>query len=151
MLCEPSFLTVSCLLLYQVHLDYRKFCLVLWVHYSCGDCPYGGLRYPGYAATLNNQLVLLLKSHTYLAVYDNMSQSQQTDIVNQIKTLDPLTPREEEVLQLILAGQSNREIAGTLSISESTVKTHVRNIFSKYDVGSRAELISTLLKNQRVE
>ena len=42
---------------------------------------------------LNNQLVLLLKSHTYLAVYDNMSQSQQTDIVNQIKTLDPLTPR----------------------------------------------------------
>jgi DNA-binding CsgD family transcriptional regulator/MFS family permease len=100
---------------------------------------------------LNNQLVLLLKSHTYLAVYDNMSQSQQTDIVNQIKTLDPLTPREEEVLQLILAGQSNREIAGTLSISESTVKTHVRNIFSKYDVGSRAELISTLLKNQRVE
>lgn len=99
---------------------------------------------------LNNQLVLLLKSHTYLAVYDNMSQSQQTDIVNQIKTLDPLTPREEEVLQLILAGQSNREIAGTLSISESTVKTHVRNIFSKYDVGSRAELISTLLKNQRL-
>ena len=100
---------------------------------------------------LNNHLVLLLKSHAYLAAYDNMSQSQQTDIVQQVKTLDPLTVREQEVLQLILSGKSNREIAGALFISESTVKTHARNIFSKYDVGSRAELISTLLKNQRVE
>jgi DNA-binding NarL/FixJ family response regulator len=79
-----------------------------------------------------------------------MSQSQQTDIVRQIKTLDPLTAREQEVLQLILSGKSNREIAVALFISESTVKTHARNIFSKYDVGSRAELISTLLKNQRL-
>jgi DNA-binding CsgD family transcriptional regulator len=100
---------------------------------------------------LNYQLVLLLKSHAYLAAYDNMSQSQQTDIVRQIKTLDPLTVREQEVLQLILSGKSNREIAGALFISENTVKTHARSIFSKYDVGSRAELISTLLKNQRVE
>ena len=100
---------------------------------------------------LNRQLVLLLKNHTYLTAYDNMNQSRQRDIVCQIKTLDPLTPREQEVLQLILSGKSNREIAGALFISESTVKTHARNIFSKYDVGSRAELISTLLKNQRVE
>lgn len=100
---------------------------------------------------LNRQLVLLLKNHTYLTAYDNMNQSRQRDIVCQIKTLDPLTPREQEVLQLILSGKSNREIAGALFISESTVKTHVKNIFSKYDVGSRAELISTLLKNQRVE
>jgi DNA-binding CsgD family transcriptional regulator/MFS family permease len=100
---------------------------------------------------LNQQLVLLLKSHAYLAAYDNMSQLQQTNIVCQIKTLDPLTAREQEVLQLILSGKSNREIAGALLISESTVKTHARNIFSKYDVSSRAELISTLLKNQMVE
>ena len=100
---------------------------------------------------LNNQLVLLLKSHAYLAAYDNMGQSQQTDIVRQTKTLDPLTVREQEVLQLILSGKSNREIAGALFISESTVKTHARNIFSKYDVGSRAELISTLLKNQTID
>lgn len=100
---------------------------------------------------LNRQLVMLLKSHVYLAAYDNMSQSQQTDIIGQIKTLAPLTVREQEVLQLILSGKSNREIAGALFISESTVKTHTRNIFSKYDVGSRAELISTLLKNQTGE
>ena len=100
---------------------------------------------------LNRRLVLLLKSHTYLAAYDNMSQSQQTDIIHQIKTLDPLTVREKEVLQLILSGKSNREIAGALYISENTVKTHIRNIFSKYDVSSRVELVSTLLKNQTAE
>ncbi|MDD4475204.1 MAG: LuxR family transcriptional regulator [Eubacteriales bacterium] len=99
---------------------------------------------------LNHRLVLLLKSHAYLAAYDNMSQSQQTDIIHQIKTLDPLTVREKEVLQLILSGKSNREIAGALYISENTVKTHAKSIFSKYDVSSRAELVSTLLKNQTV-
>ena len=100
---------------------------------------------------LNRQLVLLLKSHAYLAAYDNMIQSQQTDIVRKVKTLDPLTVREHEVLQLILSGKSNREIARDLFISENTVKTHARSIFSKYDVSSRAELISTLLKNQTGE
>ena len=100
---------------------------------------------------LNRRLVLLLKSHTYLAAYDNMSQSQQTDIIHQIKTLDPLTVREQEVLQMILSGKPNREIARALYISENTVKTHIRNIFSKYDVSSRVELVSTILKNQTDE
>ncbi|HXL05138.1 MAG TPA: LuxR C-terminal-related transcriptional regulator [Bacillota bacterium] len=77
-----------------------------------------------------------------------MSKTQQIDIIRQTETLEELTVREKEVLQHILSGKSNREIAQALFISESTVKTHARNIFSKYDVGSRAELISTLLKNQ---
>ena len=92
--------------------------------------------------------ILLLKKHAYLAAYDRMSETEQTDIIRQTKTLEELTAREKEVLQHILSGKANREIAGALFISESTVKTHARNIFSKYDVGSRAELISTLLKNQ---
>jgi DNA-binding CsgD family transcriptional regulator len=100
---------------------------------------------------LNHQLVLLLKSHAYLAAYDNMSKTQQKNIVLKVKTLDPLTVREQEVLQLILSGKSNHEIAMALFISENTVKTHARSIFSKYDVSSRSELISTLLKNQTGE
>jgi DNA-binding NarL/FixJ family response regulator len=46
-----------------------------------------------------------------------------------------LTPREAEVLRLIAAGQSNREIARTLFVSEATIKTHVNRIFAK--TGSR--------------
>src|SRR5512142_291175 len=46
-----------------------------------------------------------------------------------------LTPREAEVLRLIAAGKSNREIARSLFVSEATVKTHVNRIFAK--TGSR--------------
>jgi DNA-binding CsgD family transcriptional regulator/MFS family permease len=95
---------------------------------------------------LNRRLVKLLRSHAYLAVYDSMSADQQTAILNEIEPLAPLTAREQEVLEWILSGRSNREIAASLFISESTVKTHARNIFSKYDVTSRAELISALLR-----
>ena len=52
---------------------------------------------------------------------------------------DELTPREAEVLRLIAAGQSNREIARTLFVSEATVKTHVNRIFAKTGSRHRAQ------------
>ena len=52
---------------------------------------------------------------------------------------DELTPREAEVLRLIAAGQSNREIARTLFVSEATVKTHVNRIFAKTGSRDRAQ------------
>jgi DNA-binding NarL/FixJ family response regulator len=42
-----------------------------------------------------------------------------------------LTPRERDVLRLLAKGQSNRDIAARLVISEATVKTHINNIFAK--------------------
>jgi LuxR family maltose regulon positive regulatory protein len=53
-----------------------------------------------------------------------------------------ISSREQEVLRLISAGYSNREIAGKLSISESTVKTHVGNIYTKLNVNSRVQAIT---------
>lgn len=50
-----------------------------------------------------------------------------------------LTDRELEVLRLIAAGRSNREIAETLFISEKTVKSHVGSIFGKLDVTDRTQ------------
>jgi DNA-binding NarL/FixJ family response regulator len=52
---------------------------------------------------------------------------------------DDLTPREAEVLRLIAEGQSNREIARTLFVSEATVKTHVNRIFAKTGSRDRAQ------------
>ena len=95
---------------------------------------------------LNRHLAMLLKSHAYLAVYESMSKPQQTAVVVQSATLEPLTVREQEILEVLLDGKSNRQIAEELFISENTVKTHIRNIYAKYDVSSRAELISTVLK-----
>ena len=52
---------------------------------------------------------------------------------------DQLTPREQEVLQLIAAGQSNREIAAALFISERTVKNHVNSILRRLDLRDRTQ------------
>jgi DNA-binding CsgD family transcriptional regulator len=50
----------------------------------------------------------------------------------------PLTSREAEVLRLVATGMSNREIAGTLVLSEHTVHRHVANILGKLSLSSRA-------------
>ncbi len=53
--------------------------------------------------------------------------------------LAALTPREEEILKLLATGDSNREIAQRLFISEQTVKNHVANIFRKLEVNDRTK------------
>jgi DNA-binding NarL/FixJ family response regulator len=54
---------------------------------------------------------------------------------------DDLTPREVEVLRLIAAGLSNREIADRLVVSGATVKTHVNRIFAKIGARDRAQAV----------
>ena len=54
----------------------------------------------------------------------------------------PLSLRETEILQLIAAGRTNREIAGQLVVSENTIKTHVARILEKLDTNSRGEAVA---------
>ncbi len=53
-----------------------------------------------------------------------------------------LTDREEEVLQLVAQGKTNKEIASQLVISESTVKYHLRNILEKLHLENRAQVMA---------
>ena len=53
--------------------------------------------------SLNRHLVMLLKNHIYLTVYDGMSKTQQIDVIRKTETLEELTVREKEVLQHILS------------------------------------------------
>jgi DNA-binding NarL/FixJ family response regulator len=57
------------------------------------------------------------------------------------KRLDLLTERELEVLTLVAHGLSNMEIAERIFISEGTVKTHIRRLFSKLDVRDRTQAV----------
>jgi NarL family two-component system response regulator LiaR len=61
-----------------------------------------------------------------------------------------LTPREREVLALLVKGLNNAEIARRLCISPSTSKAHVSNILSKMGVSNRAEAISLALQQNLV-
>jgi NarL family two-component system response regulator LiaR len=61
-----------------------------------------------------------------------------------------LTPRERDVLALLVEGLTNKEIAGRLSISRSTVKVHVSNILSKLNVSSRGEAINIAIQNRLI-
>ena len=54
-----------------------------------------------------------------------------------------LTQRESEVLALMVAGLSNRAIAGRLTVSEETVKTHARGIYRKLGVTNRRDAVVT--------
>jgi DNA-binding NarL/FixJ family response regulator len=56
-----------------------------------------------------------------------------------------LTPREQEVFDLLSKGLSNKQISEGLGTSERTVKAHLSSIFKKFTVDSRAELLSLLL------
>ena len=53
-----------------------------------------------------------------------------------------LSPREREVLQLIVAGHSSKEIARTLAVSVTTVERHITHVYEKLGVHGRAEAAS---------
>ena len=66
-------------------------------------------------------------------------------------TSDALTVRELNVLNLLAQGRSNKEIAMKLYISETTVKSHLRSIFTKLNVLSRTEAISVASRRGLVQ
>jgi LuxR family transcriptional regulator, maltose regulon positive regulatory protein len=58
------------------------------------------------------------------------------------KLPEPLSERELEVLTLVAAGKTNREIAGELFVAKSTVKTHIKNIYRKLDTHNRTQALA---------
>ena len=61
-----------------------------------------------------------------------------------------LTPREVQVLRLVAAGKSNKELADALSLSVKTIERHVGNILMKLDVTSRVAATAWAYENEMV-
>jgi LuxR family maltose regulon positive regulatory protein len=70
---------------------------------------------------------------------DGAQTPPSKDELTALATAASISAREQEVLRLVSAGLSNREIARQFSISVSTVKTHLDNIYRKLDVSSRMQ------------
>jgi DNA-binding NarL/FixJ family response regulator len=92
-----------------------------------------------------------------------VGQNKVTDLVEILRSYLPaaetvkaskqafgLTARELDVVSAIVSGFTNREIAGKFSISEQTVKHHLRNIFDKVGVSNRLELALFAINHQLV-
>lgn len=62
----------------------------------------------------------------------------------------PLSHREKEILALVMLGRTNREIARTLFLAESTVKTHLSSAFRKLDARSRSEAVTRITDPENV-
>ncbi len=81
------------------------------------------------------------------------AQARTPDIrerIEEVREQYQLTPREKEVVELIYRGRTNREIAEMLFLSESTVKTHVYNIFRKMGVKNRVG-VHCIINEESVE
>jgi len=88
-----------------------------------------------------------------LALRDVLSRSRDFDIARraglpiprELRKGEPLTTREREICELLVSGRSNREIGDALFISVATTKVHVKHIFEKLGVHSRAEVAARFL------
>jgi len=85
-----------------------------------------------------------LKNHTL-----GISYFQDKAALNRIYDEKNITKREQEIIELILQGKSNREIEKEIFISIYTVKNHIQNIYSKLGVRSRTKLIQLILDYQQ--
>lgn len=88
-------------------------------------------------------------------VYDGgapMSPNIARKVVSSFKatTESPLTPRETEVLQKLCDGDNYKSIANTLGISGDTVRAHIKNIYEKLHVHSRAAAVKKALKDRLI-
>jgi RNA polymerase sigma factor (sigma-70 family) len=81
------------------------------------------------------------------ALSRSTQQRQRTGEKNEARRLlDSLTPREFEVMQLVVAGMLNKQIAAELAIAEKTVKVHRGRVMQKLGITSVAELVRVVEK-----
>jgi FixJ family two-component response regulator len=76
---------------------------------------------------------------------DREARAAAAERAGVMRRLARLTPREREVMELLVAGKTSKEIAVALHVSVRTVEGHRRGVFSKTQVSSAAELVGTVL------
>ena len=73
------------------------------------------------------------------------------EFVSGKSSVDVLTPREREILQLLADGMSNVDVADKLFISQETVKSHVRHILAKLEADTRTQAVAIALREAMID
>jgi len=94
-------------------------------------------------AVLCSTLVILPVLHRFLSSMIKKNAELQVNFPN---NTDLLTDRERQIVALALKGRTYKLIAAELHLSENTVKTHIKNIYSKLGVKTKAELYSYIME-----
>jgi DNA-binding CsgD family transcriptional regulator len=97
---------------------------------------------------LHRHLSGLLKNHIFLTVLSEIEPSKQKKAIENFAVIGRLTERESEIAALLLKGMTYRMIADELYLSENTVKTHIKNIYLKFNIQSKTELIKLLMEKE---
>jgi len=105
-----------------------------------------GVRSIQRGATLYNSMTAKQALAKIINSRDNISTNQP----KASPSIEPLTDREIEILQLIAYGKKNKEIANILYISEGIVKIHVHNIIQKLEVADRTQAVVLGIRMQLV-
>ena len=79
---------------------------------------------------------------------DCIHRKEQSEMSRLWARLDKLTPRERQVMKLVVAGMLNKQIASELGTSEITIKVHRARVMQKMQAGSLAELVKTVERLQ---
>jgi LuxR family maltose regulon positive regulatory protein len=88
------------------------------------------------------QRQLRTREYALVSIQENHSMADSTSKHINQSLLDPLTPRELEILNLIADGMSNRDIAESLVITVGTVKSYTSQIYDKLGVRSRTQAVA---------
>ena len=78
-----------------------------------------------------------------------LSEQQKDSPATLDSRLDRITPRERQIVQLLSAGASNKEIAKRLNVTERTVKAHLTAVFKKLGISGRLQLALFVLEHSR--
>ena len=81
------------------------------------------------------------------SLVDEETARELASVLTQGQTL---TAKEEEVLERVIAGQSRKQMAIEMHVSENTVKTHVKHIYEKLGVSSRDEILALVHKEKQI-
>jgi len=89
----------------------------------------------------------LLESIRNALAIDDTRRDEQSFKAEVASRLAQLTPRESEVMDMVTAGKSNKEIANTLGVSAKTVEAHRAKVMEKMEAGSLAELVRLVVSS----